>query len=126
MYSPFDKQQFRQGDVLIELVTVTQIPAEAKKQESSRQVTLANGEMTGHKHVLETQDPADWWSREGEANGSLTSGQGASDIFVSIPSGGTVNHPEHNPISLPPGVYRVTHQREYSPATPTTFRRVAD
>jgi hypothetical protein len=120
MNIPVEKIQFRQGDVLIE--SITEIPDVAKKQERSRQVTLAYGEITGHKHVLETEDPADWWRVE-EANRSFISGEGAIDIFLSVSAGGTVNHPEHAPIQLPPGLYRVTRQREYSP---TAIRGVAD
>jgi hypothetical protein len=116
-----EKKQFRQGDILIELVA--EIPDLAKRQERSRQVTLAHGEVTGHHHVLETADPADWWSLEEAASDHLATGPGASDIFLSISAGGTVNHPEHAPIQLPPGRYRVTRQREYSPAA---IRRVAD
>jgi len=121
MNTPIEKKQFRQGDVLIE--SVTEIPDVAKRQEKSRQVTLAHGEMTGHRHVLDTEEPADWWSLEESANRRLRSAPGAGDIFLSVPAGGTVNHPEHAPIPLPPGLYRVTRQREYSP---TANRRVGD
>lgn len=122
MNTPVERRQFRQGDVLIE--SVAEIPAVAKGQEKFRQLTLAYGEKTGHRHVLETEDPADWWKLEEKANRPhISDGLGASDLFFSIAAGGTVNHPEHAPIQLPPGLYRVTHQREYSP---TAIRTVSD
>ncbi|MGZ4973977.1 MAG: hypothetical protein ACXWDN_14550 [Limisphaerales bacterium] len=121
MNTSVENKQFRQGDILIELVA--EIPDVATRQERSRQVTLAYGEMTGHQHVLETEDPAVWWTLEEASSGHVTIGLGASELFLSISADGTVNHPEHAPIQLPPGSYRVTRQREYSPAA---IRRVAD
>jgi hypothetical protein len=114
-----EKQQFRQGDILIELVA--EIPKLARRQERSRQVTLAYGEMTGHRHVLETEDPADWWRLDPRDHDKAA--LGASEFFFSISAVGTVKHAEHAPIQLPPGHYRVTHQREYSPIA---IRRVGD
>lgn len=37
------------------------------------------------------------------------------DTFLDVPNGGTVTHEEHNAITLPPGTYRVTRQREWDP-----------
>ena len=103
------QKHYRQGDVLIE--RVGQIPAEAVKQKSATAITLALGEVTGHHHDLVTEkDPADWW-KLGE------------DQFVSVAEKATVTHQEHAPIELPPGNYRVTRQREYSPEA---IRNVAD
>ena len=105
--------QYRQGDVLIEFVAG--IPITAKKQESSRHVILAHGEVTGHHHILETTIPADWW-KQGEIS---TANEKPSDLtgelFLSLSQPATVAHSEHAAIDLPPGNYRVTRQREYSP-----------
>ncbi len=91
---------FRQGDVLIE--RVASVPTEAQKLKSSKRITLALGEATGHHHTLECDDPADWWKRGDEQ-------------FVSLSSTSILTHQEHAPIDLSPGIYRVTRQREYSP-----------
>lgn len=114
-------QLFRQGDVLIE--RVESIPTEAKKQKRARKVILAHGEVTGHHHQLETEDPADWW-KVGEIAPTLDKPSTlAGEIFTDLPCGGTVTHDEHSKITLPPGKYRVTRQREYSPEA---MRNVAD
>ena len=121
---------YRQGDVLIE--TIDTIPATATRQKPAKQVILAHGEVTGHHHQLEVRrpekngkwhDPADWW-KEGEIAPSLEKPATlAGEIFVTLPEGGVVTHDEHSQIELPPGNYRVTRQREYSPSA---IRNVAD
>lgn len=114
-------KHFRQGDVLIE--RIAKIPNSAKKQTASRGIILAHGEVTGHHHILKTQDPADWW-KEGEILASLEKPPSlAGEIFVSLPDGGVVAHDEHSEIKLPVGNYRITRQREYSPEA---IRNVAD
>jgi hypothetical protein len=109
------KEQYRQGDVLIELVA--QIPDIAQRMEGCQQVILAHGEMTGHSHVLEAEEPFKRW------NLSQPPYYFREEILYALSKGGVVNHPEHAPIVLPPGNYRVTRQREYSPKG---ARRVGD
>ena len=112
---------YRQGDVLIE--RISNIPGSAKKQKRSSRVILAHGEMTGHHHMLETSDPADWW-KEGEISTANSKPSTlAGELFVSLPAGGVVTHQEHAKIKLPTGTYRITRQREYSPEA---IRNVAD
>lgn len=104
---------YRQGDVLIE--RIDSIPAKATKQKRTTRVILAHGEVTGHHHQLETRDPADWW-KEGEiAPTNEKPSVLAGAIFLNLIDGGMVKHDEHSPVTLPPGKYRVTRQREYSP-----------
>ena len=103
----------RQGDVLIRQVR-KRTPTGTDVRERGR-VILAHGEVTGHHHALESADPADWW-KEGEipaTNEKPT--KLAGELFVTLPAGGVVTHQEHSEIKLPPGNYRITRQREYSP-----------
>lgn len=116
-----NQKQYRQGDVLIE--RVAEIPSTAQKQEMSRRVILAHGEVTGHHHVLETDDPADWWKQGEISTANQTPTTLAGELFVSLPKTASVTHPEHATIELPPGNYRVTRQREYAPGA---VRRVCD
>jgi hypothetical protein len=112
---------YRQGDVLIELVSA--IPSSAKSQKRAKRIILAHGEVTGHHHTLETRDPSDWW-KEGEiSTANEKPSTIAGELFVSLPHGGAVKHEEHSCIELPKGTYRVTRQREYSPEA---IRNVAD
>jgi hypothetical protein len=112
---------FRQGDVLIE--RIDKIPTTAKKQKRSNSIILAHGEVTGHHHVLETSDSADWW-KDGEIAPTLEKPSTlAGAIFVELPLGGAVEHNEHSAIEIPAGTYKITRQREYSPEA---IRNVAD
>jgi len=116
-----NQNHYRQGDVLIE--RINKIPTTAVKQKRSRRILLAHGEVTGHHHCLEVSDPADWW-KDGEiptTNEKPSFLAGA--LFLSLPAGGAVVHQEHSKIELPPGNFKVTRQREYSPEA---IRNVAD
>src|SRR5262245_37554454 len=115
-------KHYRQGDVLIE--RIDSIPSTAKKQKRSRKVILAHGEVTGHHHALEVEDPADWWKGEQEISAANEKPSTlAGELFVSVPNGGVVTHQEHSRIDLPAGNYRISRQREYSPEE---IRNVAD
>ena len=115
------KYHYRQGDVFIE--RIAKIPTAATKQEQSTRIILAHGEATGHHHTLETADPADWWKKGELSTTNEKPTTLAGELFVSLPSGGVVTHPEHSEIKLPGGHYRITRQREYSPEA---IRNVAD
>ena len=87
---------YRQGEVLL------------IKEESTFEVTdpispvLAEGEISGHKHeildgkVVESK----WW------------GRGAKYVLSNGDT--TLIHPEHKPIRIDAGLWRVRIQREYS------------
>lgn len=113
---------YRQGDVLIE--QIAEIPSTARKQRRAKKVILAHGEITGHHHQLQVADPADWWKGEQEIAPTLEKPKTlAGELFLGLPQGGVVTHPEHGQIILPPGNFRVIRQREYSPEE---IRNVAD
>ena len=91
-------KQFRHGDVIIQQVHV--LP---DKPEPLPHLILAHGELTGHAHRIFPT-----------AGGKLFRGE--QGLFLEISADGLqVVHEEHASISLPPGVYRVWRQREYSP-----------
>jgi hypothetical protein len=62
---------------------------------------LAEGEVTGHAHRVITDDVVVYG--EGEVR------------EMSAPSGAVVTHEEHKTVSLPPGEYSITIQREEQP-----------
>lgn len=84
----------QQGDVLIK--PVDGIPAGAKRLNHR---TLADGEHTGHSHVTEAEDVELF-----EENGTL---------YMRAPTGTTVRHEEHKPITVKPGTYVVSGVREF-------------
>jgi hypothetical protein len=108
----------RQGDVL--LVPVDAIPGEGKraKREGTRLV-LAEGEATGHAHVV-----------LGEGRLYLPGAErGTAGTYLLVEEPATLVHDEHDAIGLEPGTYEVRRQREYVPPAPRrreTFRWVAD
>lgn len=98
---------YRQGDVYFK--PIRKIPAgPAKKRKDG---AVAYGEVTGHSHRLAVEDR--------EVAEVLEIGEGlfvcVSADGVSIQGGATFIHEEHDPITLPPGDYEVTIQREYAP-----------
>jgi len=103
---------YRQGDVLIERISA--LPAILKKlnREHGR-VVLAHGEATGHHHSL-MEEHVDLYETADQAGVT----------FLEIKEAmAALTHQEHAPITIPPGTYRVTRQREYSPEA---IRNVAD
>jgi hypothetical protein len=107
---------YRQGDVLFR--RINNLPSgEQRKRENA---TVAEGEVTGHSHRLALEDRI--------AGEVVEIGNG---LFVQVSdqglrlgkSGVEFVHEEHLPITLPPGSYEVTIQREYSP---DSIRNVID
>ena len=88
---------YRQGDVLI--VGVAELPEGLN--EVGGPVILAQGEATGHAHVIAEED-VELLIKDAE-------------MYLRVPRKATVVHQEHAPVALPAGDYRVIRQREYSP-----------
>lgn len=95
------KKQFRQGDVLVEMVKA--IPAGERKPvaRDNGRIVLAYGEATGHAHAI------------CEADVEMIE-VGGERMLISE-TGFRIIHEEHAPIAVPPGNFRVTQQREYHP-----------
>jgi len=106
---------YRQGDVLFR--KIRQLPSGDRKKRNN--ATVAYGEVTGHSHALALEDR--------EVAEVLEIGDGlyvhVSACGLRIESGATFVHEEHGPVTLPPGDYEVTIQREYSPEA---IRNVVD
>jgi hypothetical protein len=119
----------RQGDVV--LVRVDELPEGliATKRDKIGRIVLAHGERSGHGHAI--RDPFVCGFRLATTGDDPTGVSGGVDyIEVGGSSPATLNHEyesgqmaEHEPISLPPGVYRIALQREY---TPQAIVRAAD
>lgn len=99
---------YRQGDILLVPVDV---PAEVKLVPKAilREIVLAEGEATGHRHVL-----------RGPRMALL---EGLRDRYVRVPRAAALEHEEHARLDIPRGLYRVVIQREY---TGEEARPVAD
>jgi hypothetical protein len=103
---------FRQGDVLI--IPIKSLPSKLEQvdRENGR-VILAHGEATGHAHAIKAKSAA------------LFRDPKLMAIFMTVSGDAPVSleHDEHDTITIPPGNYQVIRQREYSPQE---IRNVAD
>jgi hypothetical protein len=109
----------RQGDVL--LVPVERLPKGAVPVKSSeRRLVLAVGETTGHAHVVAGPHARLF------AAGPWTSTSRRTRFLVVDGEPATLVHEEHDPVTVPPGNYRVVRQREYEPQPRRSWRTVGD
>lgn len=100
----------RQGDVL--LVRVDEIPEGLPKH--TGRLVLATGEATGHAHIIDSPAAALWGD---DLNARFLEVVGPVDlVHTSTPK-------DHDTLTVPPGLYRVRRQREY---TPEAVRLVSD
>lgn len=67
-------------------------------------VVLAHGEATGHAHRIVSPGARLY--------------EHASERFLDVLESTALLHEEHDPIPVPPGVYRIVRQREYNPDAP--------
>lgn len=124
---------FRQGDVLTVLEKISVLPAGAVEiKTEAKRVVLAYGEVTGHAHAIYEQiDATKMWAigkvkyLEVMAHamvmpGTVTSfiGDGGEpQAFGSEPRPGVaLKHEEHTIHIIPPGLYKLPVQVEYTPA----------
>ena len=88
---------YQQGDVLIE--SVEKIPRKAKLKKG--RCVLAEGEATGHAHVIKEKRGAKLF--EGDTG----------ELFLELSKEVTVTHEEHGAVTVAPGKYRIRKIREY-------------
>ena len=105
--------QIRQGDVLLVRIDNDDTEGYMPVPRDAGRVVLAYGEATGHAHAIYD-------------DGATLLRRGANDNDRILKIEGNVvylRHEEHTKHELPPGLYRVVRQREYSA---DEIRRVAD
>ena len=86
---------FRHGDLLIREIWL--IPSDAVQKSTN---ILAEGEITGHHHTL---------------NGSHQIFETDEAMYFEAKQELSIEHPEHNTIQIPKGVYTVVHERQHNP-----------
>lgn len=87
----------QQGDVLLK--RVKSLPTENIKVISKRKLRLAEGEVTGHFHGIESE------------TGTLYDCEGT--MFLSLEESATLTHQEHGNIDLDAGIWKVGQVNEY-------------
>ena len=100
---------YRQGDVL--LVRVDRTPKMTAVPRNGSRIVLAYGEATGHAHAITDEQVTLYDAPKGER------------YLRIVQKPALLLHEEHREITLPPGLYRVRRQREYSL---TDIRQVVD
>ena len=86
---------YRHGDLFFKQVQ----KVEGKEVKHNGSFVLAEGETTGHKHLLTAERME---IRQAE-NGRF---------YLSLDSEGKITHEEHKTIVLPPGLYEMGNERE--------------
>jgi hypothetical protein len=96
-------QPIRQGDVIL-------LPVEQVEGKNLSHLTLAEGEVTGHRHRI-SQGQAQLYENEGI-------------LYLRVLSDmATLTHEEHHALQIPQGNWMIRIQREYEPQG---WRYVAD
>lgn len=124
--------QIRQGDVLI--VPVKALPAGCVEVPNDRnRIVLAYGEVTGHAHAIADHrvhqprpgaagEIADAAIARAQAKARLWQAP-SGERFLEVTHQVNLTHEEHTAHAIPPGIYRLPVQVEY---TPSELRRVED
>lgn len=118
----------RQGDVL--LTPVAALPAGCVEVPNDRgRIVLAYGEVTGHAHAIADHRQAFVPSARAVeladaaiARAKLWSAPNGQR-YLQVTEPVTLSHEEHTAHTIPPGIYQLPVQVEYSP---TELRQVAD
>lgn len=98
----------RHGDVVFK--RVDKIPAKAQAVNHNGRIVVAEGETTGHNHVLSVENPATMKAYR-DANQRLV-------FNLSAPA--SIVHPEHGLLHIPAGTYLEDREQEMDWFTKTT------
>ena len=112
--------QIRQGDIILK--RVASAPASYKHIPAKRAI-VGYGEATGHTHVLAD---VEWVVAPETSEDDLKQfalGRKMMPVFTVVPEATTLTHQEHATLVVPPGVWQVARQAEY---TPQAIRTVID
>ena len=103
--------QIRQGDVLLPAFDGDVPEGAIKVGPSGTRFVLADGEVTGHAHVIEATDQVELYEKGGV-------------LYLKVLGNGVVTHEEHAAVTVKPRVYTRPPQTEWSSAFEP--RRVLD
>lgn len=103
---------YRHGDVGI--TRIEQLPKGARQIMSAKSYVVAEGEVTGHCHLVETPGKT-----------GVTVWEFGGERFMVIEGDATITHEEHGLKPVTPGIYRIKIQKEYDPFS-ARIREVKD
>jgi hypothetical protein len=90
--------QLQHGDVLLRRIGKLPWGIKPVQRQNGRLVVM-DGEATGHKHAI-TENGAKLWELKGE-------------MYLEIIAPVTIQHDEHKPLPIPPGIYQIGQVKEY-------------
>jgi hypothetical protein len=102
--------QVRQGDLLLEQVGEVAAEAEPVPHRGRPAHVLARGERTGHAHRVVAGPGVSLLRSPPRDREGLTIG------YLALERAASLEHEEHRPVRLDPGVWRVRRQRRWDPA----------
>lgn len=103
----------RQGDVLLVRVPGSAVPDDVKAADPAEEVVLAEGEVTGHRHVFNPRmDDAKVESLLGRGLHFVRVSEGTAKLRHGSLGGGYKDG-DHETLDVPPGTYKVVKQVEY-------------
>jgi hypothetical protein len=94
-----NQTQIQQGDVTLKRLDRIPTGTRKKVKRTTRGIVLAEGEHTGHAHVIE------------ESEAELI--QIGERMILRLEKSATIVHEEHKPITLEPGIYEVGRVQEF-------------
>lgn len=103
--------EYRHGDIAVR--SVRSSSGGVLKHNGS--FVLAEGEATGHHHVISTERPEDL----------IIQDAGNGLYYFTLKSVGTLTHQEHKTLKIQPGTYKTGREREVDYFS-KTVRRVID
>ena len=91
---------YQQGDVIIERISKIPESAEKKEPNHARGIVLADGEISGHLHLIEDTDVVTLYEDNGRK-------------YLKIDEPTSVSHDEHKTIDMTTGEYEIRIVQEY-------------
>lgn len=104
--------KYRHGDITFYKVE----KIEGEKVKHDGKFVLAEGETTGHKHVITIPDIMDMEVYKTKDGGYL----------LKVKSEAKISHEEHKTLKIAPGIYRVSKEREMDHFAGSVARKVID
>lgn len=96
------KEYYRHGDLSFH--PIEKLPDGLKEVEHQGEFTLAEGEFTGHKHVMTIEKPKEMTILRDPKNGQF---------YIRLGAPAKLTHQEHKQLDFKPGLYKMNVEREY-------------
>lgn len=93
---------YRHGDLSFH--PIEKLPENLKEVKHDGKFVLAEGEFTGHKHLMTVEKPKDMKMMQDPTTG---------EYYIQLFDKASLTHEEHNKLVFEPGIYKMHVEREY-------------